>query len=156
MVDEASEVIRNHLKQRPRSLQPEMPLFARPQCVWRPPFLGRRWRELLVEKGYNGGEPITEEWFTEHLSGGHNPEAVAFLFPGISDSDNAAVADDKEARFRKLAGALPPPPLPPSPPHHHHHHHNRCKTEVSWVVLYSIIRLRGIHRLYSTIHYLWT
>lgn len=61
------------------------------------------WRELLVEKGYNGGEPITEEWFTEHLSGGHNPEAVAFLFPGISDSDNAAVADDKEARFRRLA-----------------------------------------------------
>ena len=42
----------------------------------------------------------------EHLSGGHNPEAVAFLFPGISDEDNAAVADDKEARFRKLAGEM--------------------------------------------------
>ena len=42
----------------------------------------------------------------EHLSGGHNPEAVAFLFPGISDGDNAAVADDKEARFRKLAGEM--------------------------------------------------
>ncbi len=64
-----------------------------------------RWRELLLEKGYNGGQPITKEWFTEHLSGGHNPEAVAFLFPGISDADNAAIADDKEARFRTLAGA---------------------------------------------------
>jgi len=61
------------------------------------------WRDLLMEKGFNGGRPITEEWFTEHLSGGHNPEAVAFLFPGINDVDNAAIADDKEARFRKLA-----------------------------------------------------
>ena len=93
-----------------RSLQTERPVLVRPQRVCKALLLGRRWRELLLEKGYNGGEPITEAWFTEHLSGGHNPEAVAFLFPGISDSDNAAVADDKEARFRKLAGAPPTPP----------------------------------------------
>lgn len=63
-----------------------------------------RWRELLLEKGYNGGTPIEKAWFTDKLSGGHNPEAVAFLFPGISEADNAVIADDKEARFRKLAG----------------------------------------------------
>jgi HAD superfamily hydrolase (TIGR01509 family) len=63
------------------------------------------WRELLLEKGYNGGVPIEKAWFTDKLSGGHNPEAVAFLFPGISDADNAAVADDKEARFRALAAS---------------------------------------------------
>lgn len=58
-----------------------------------------------MEKGFNGGQPITEEWFTDKLSGGHNPEAIAMLFPGINDADNAAIADDKEARFRALAGA---------------------------------------------------
>lgn len=26
------------------------------------------------------------------------------MFPGISDEDNSEIADDKEARFRKLAG----------------------------------------------------
>lgn len=58
-----------------------------------------------MEKGFNGGQPITEAWFTDKLSGGHNPEAIAMLFPGINDADNAAIADDKEARFRVLAGA---------------------------------------------------
>ena len=58
-----------------------------------------------MEKGFNGGQPITEAWFTDKLSGGHNPEAIAMLFPGIGDADNAAIADDKEARFRVLAGA---------------------------------------------------
>lgn len=66
----------------------------------------RSWRELLLEKGFNGGQSITEEWFTDKLSGGHNPETVAMMFPGISDADNAVIADDKEARFRALAGAL--------------------------------------------------
>lgn len=61
------------------------------------------WRELLLEKGWDGGKPLTKEFFVANLSGGHNPECVAELFPGISDEDNAAIADDKEARFRKLA-----------------------------------------------------
>lgn len=28
------------------------------------------------------------------------------MFPGISDADNAVIADDKEARFRALAGTI--------------------------------------------------
>lgn len=61
------------------------------------------WRELLLEKDFNGGKPIEEAWFTEHLSGGHNPECIQLLFPDISKADNDAIAIDKEARFRKLA-----------------------------------------------------
>lgn len=61
------------------------------------------WRELLLEKDFNGGKPIEEAWFTDNLSGGHNPECIEMLFPGISKADNDAIAIDKEARFRKLA-----------------------------------------------------
>lgn len=57
-----------------------------------------------MEKDFNEGKPIEEAWFTENLSGGHNPECIAMLFPGISKADNDAIAIDKEARFRKLAG----------------------------------------------------
>lgn len=59
-----------------------------------------------MEKDFNGGKPIEEAWFTDNLSGGHNPECIAMLFPGISKADNDAIAIDKEARFRKLAGTL--------------------------------------------------
>ena len=41
---------------------------------------------------------IEQEWRLmqqEHTSRGQNPEAVAFLLPGISAEDNAAIADDK-------------------------------------------------------------
>ena len=29
-------------------------------------------RDALQEKGFNGGAPITREFFDEHISGGHN------------------------------------------------------------------------------------
>ena len=38
-------------------------------------------RDILVEKGFNGGAPITREFFDEHISGGHNSVLGRQLWP---------------------------------------------------------------------------
>jgi phosphoglycolate phosphatase-like HAD superfamily hydrolase len=60
---------------------------------------------------YNGGRPIDEAFFRSRISGRHNPEIFADLFPAMSAAEHEALADDKEARFRALAAsALRPLP----------------------------------------------
>ena len=56
-------------------------------------------------QGYNNGEPITREWFDEHISGGHNTALGRFLWPDRDQKFRDDFADEKEALFRKYAGA---------------------------------------------------
>ncbi|KAL3743364.1 hypothetical protein ACJRO7_018633 [Eucalyptus globulus] len=60
------------------------------------------YREMLQEIGFNGGVPITEEFFAENISGLHNEDVAAFLFPDDVPRGRQ-IAEDKEAVFRKLA-----------------------------------------------------
>ncbi|KAK4262497.1 hypothetical protein QN277_028052 [Acacia crassicarpa] len=60
------------------------------------------YRELLQEIGFNGGNPITEEFFIETIAGKHNDDTALALFPGDLQRGLKFV-DDKEAMFRKLA-----------------------------------------------------
>ncbi|CAA6669726.1 unnamed protein product [Spirodela intermedia] len=57
-------------------------------------------REMLQEVGYNGGEPITEEFFAKNISGGHNDDLARFLFPDWDHKTAMKFMDDKEAMFR--------------------------------------------------------
>ncbi|KAJ1693532.1 hypothetical protein LUZ63_010230 [Rhynchospora breviuscula] len=60
-------------------------------------------REMLQEVGFNNGEPITEEFFSEYISGKHNPDIGNFLFPDWDHNKYMKFMDDKEALFRSLA-----------------------------------------------------
>ncbi|XP_057763269.1 haloacid dehalogenase-like hydrolase domain-containing protein Sgpp [Arachis stenosperma] len=59
-------------------------------------------REMLKEIGFNGGVPITEEFFIETVAGKHNDDIAFALFPGDLERGLKFV-DDKEDMFRKLA-----------------------------------------------------
>ena len=61
-------------------------------------------QDILVQKGYNNGEPITREFFDEHISGGHNILLGKFLWPDWSQEDRDKFADEKEALFREYSG----------------------------------------------------
>eukprot|EP00262_Sarcandra_glabra_P007990 TRINITY_DN2115_c0_g1_i2.p1 TRINITY_DN2115_c0_g1~~TRINITY_DN2115_c0_g1_i2.p1 ORF type:complete len:294 (+),score=58.20 TRINITY_DN2115_c0_g1_i2:128-883(+) len=60
-------------------------------------------REMLQEIGFNGGVPVTEEFFVENISGKHNDEIVGVLFPDGDLQKGLKFMDDKEAMFRRLA-----------------------------------------------------
>ncbi|KAJ3681761.1 hypothetical protein LUZ60_014334 [Juncus effusus] len=66
------------------------------------PFHYYAFREMLMEVGFNNGEPITEEFFSEHISGKHNEELGKFLFPNWDHDKATQFMDDKEVMFRKL------------------------------------------------------
>lgn len=59
-------------------------------------------REMLREIGFNGGIPITEEFFIKTVAGKHNDDIALDLFPGDLERGLKFV-DEKEAMFRKLA-----------------------------------------------------
>ncbi|KAL9249073.1 Haloacid dehalogenase-like hydrolase domain-containing protein [Drosera capensis] len=58
-------------------------------------------REMLQEIGFNGGVPIDEEFFIEHVAGKHNDDIARDLFPDDFERGLKFV-DDKEEYFRKL------------------------------------------------------
>ena len=60
--------------------------------------------EILLEVGFNKGVPINEAFYNAHISGRHNPDITSDLFPDWSEERREQFADDKEARFRALAG----------------------------------------------------
>ncbi|XP_031112369.1 haloacid dehalogenase-like hydrolase domain-containing protein Sgpp [Ipomoea triloba] len=60
-------------------------------------------REMLQEIGFNGGEPITEEFFIKNISGMHNDELCHVLFPDWDFPRAMQFMEDKEAMFRRLA-----------------------------------------------------
>ncbi|XP_057475553.1 haloacid dehalogenase-like hydrolase domain-containing protein Sgpp [Actinidia eriantha] len=59
-------------------------------------------REMLQEIGFNGGVPITEEFFVENIAGRHNDDIATRLFPEDRER-GLKFCDDKEAMFRRLA-----------------------------------------------------
>ncbi|KAK1306153.1 hypothetical protein QJS10_CPA10g01083 [Acorus calamus] len=59
-------------------------------------------REMLQEIGFNGGVPITEDFFIEKISGKHNEDIGAILFPDWDHQKAMQFMDDKEAMFRRL------------------------------------------------------
>ncbi|KAL1562072.1 haloacid dehalogenase-like hydrolase domain-containing protein Sgpp [Salvia divinorum] len=61
-------------------------------------------REMLQELGYNGGEPITEEFFITNISGKHNEELCQVLFPDWELQRARKFFVDKEAMFRRTNG----------------------------------------------------
>nr|XP_023875151.1 haloacid dehalogenase-like hydrolase domain-containing protein Sgpp isoform X2 [Quercus suber] len=60
-------------------------------------------REMLQEIGFNGGVPITEEFFIKNISGKHNEELCGVLLPNWDLQRARKFMDDKEAFFRRLA-----------------------------------------------------
>lgn len=60
-------------------------------------------REMLQEVGFNGGIPISEEFFVVNISGKHNEELCGVLFPDWDLQRAMKFMDDKEAMFRRLA-----------------------------------------------------
>lgn len=59
-------------------------------------------REMLQEIGFNGGEPITEEYFSKNIAGKHNEDIASLLFPD-DHQRGVKFLDDKEAMFRRFA-----------------------------------------------------
>ncbi|XP_057977416.1 haloacid dehalogenase-like hydrolase domain-containing protein Sgpp [Malania oleifera] len=59
--------------------------------------------EMLQELGYNGGVPITEEFYIENIAGKHNDDVTRTLFPDWVLERSLKFMDDKEAMFRRLA-----------------------------------------------------
>ncbi|KAJ4728767.1 haloacid dehalogenase-like hydrolase domain-containing protein Sgpp [Melia azedarach] len=57
---------------------------------------------MLQEIGFNGGVPITEEYFIENMAGKHNDDMARILFPDDFQR-GVKFCEDKEAMFRKLA-----------------------------------------------------
>ncbi|KAJ7952633.1 haloacid dehalogenase-like hydrolase domain-containing protein Sgpp [Quillaja saponaria] len=60
-------------------------------------------REMLQEIGFNGGVPITEDFFVENIAGKHNDDIALILFPDDLQRGLKFV-EDKEAMFRRLVG----------------------------------------------------
>uniref|UniRef100_M1A523 Haloacid dehalogenase-like hydrolase domain-containing protein Sgpp n=1 Tax=Solanum tuberosum TaxID=4113 RepID=M1A523_SOLTU len=60
-------------------------------------------REMLQEIGFNGGAPISEEFFIKNISGMHNDELCHVLFPDWDFKRAIKFMDDKEDMFRRIA-----------------------------------------------------
>ncbi|KAG5524015.1 hypothetical protein RHGRI_030874 [Rhododendron griersonianum] len=59
-------------------------------------------REMLQEIGFNGGVPISEQFFVENIAGKHNDDIAVLLFPNDLER-GLKFCVDKEAMFRRLA-----------------------------------------------------
>ncbi|KAK4422917.1 Haloacid dehalogenase-like hydrolase domain-containing protein Sgpp [Sesamum alatum] len=58
-------------------------------------------RDMLQEIGFNGGIPITEDFFIANIAGKHNEDIASALFP--SDHERGLkFTDEKEAVFRRM------------------------------------------------------
>ncbi|CAN6697768.1 unnamed protein product [Malus baccata var. baccata] len=66
------------------------------------PFHYYAFREMLQEVGFNGGVPITEEFFSEKIAGVHNEYLCSILFPDWDIERARQFLVDKEAMFRRL------------------------------------------------------
>lgn len=58
-------------------------------------------REMLQEVGFNGGIPITEEFYSEHFSGKNNEYLCSTVFHDWDLQTARKFLDDKEAMFRR-------------------------------------------------------
>jgi hypothetical protein len=51
--------------------------------------------------GFNNGVPITEEFYSANISGGHNDDLARALFPDMEFDKAVKFMDHKETFFRK-------------------------------------------------------
>lgn len=56
---------------------------------------------IINKVGFNGGVPITEDFFIKNLSGMHNEEICHALFPDWEIERSRKFLEDKEAMFRR-------------------------------------------------------
>lgn len=59
---------------------------------------------MLIENNFQNGVPIDEAFYRQHISGRHNPEIAADLFPDWTEDKRVAFYTEKEQRFRDVAG----------------------------------------------------
>eukprot|EP00892_Ulva_mutabilis_P008639 jgi/Ulvmu1/6147/UM028_0003.1 len=59
--------------------------------------------DMLQNEGFQGGEPISREFFNTFIAGRHNPEIAADLFPGKTLEQRQSFSEEKEAYFREIA-----------------------------------------------------
>jgi hypothetical protein len=57
--------------------------------------------DCVWQMGYNGGTPITEEFFSLYISGKFNTDIGEFLFPDWSIEERNKWLDEKEVLFRR-------------------------------------------------------
>ncbi|GFY92060.1 haloacid dehalogenase-like hydrolase (HAD) superfamily protein [Actinidia rufa] len=67
------------------------------------PFHYHAFYEMLQEVSFNGGVPITEEFFMEKIHGKHNDQLCGILFPDWDFERAIKFMNNKEAMFRRLA-----------------------------------------------------
>ncbi|KAK9927837.1 hypothetical protein M0R45_025003 [Rubus argutus] len=60
-------------------------------------------REMLQQIGFNGGVPITEDYYIQNISGKHNDDIARLLFPDDFER-GLKVTEGKEVIFRRLVG----------------------------------------------------
>ncbi|KAG0580531.1 hypothetical protein KC19_4G180100 [Ceratodon purpureus] len=60
-------------------------------------------QEVLAEAGYNGGVPISHEFFIRQMSGKLNYVIAEELMPEMDEKKRIEMMDEKEARYRQLA-----------------------------------------------------
>jgi len=61
-------------------------------------------QEILIAEGFNNGQPIDEHFFRVHISGRHNPEIAADLWPDKPEEWRTDFYMRKEELYRNLAG----------------------------------------------------
>ncbi|KAL5551230.1 hypothetical protein UlMin_001406 [Ulmus minor] len=59
-------------------------------------------RELLQQIGFNGGVPISEDYFIKNIAGKHNDDFAMLLFPD-DHQRGLKFVEEKEAMYRRLA-----------------------------------------------------
>ena len=57
--------------------------------------------EIVPQIGFNGGVPITEEFFSKNISGQHNEDLCRFLLPDWDLPRARKFMEDKEEMFRR-------------------------------------------------------
>eukprot|EP00878_Enallax_costatus_P004882 GHUV01005136.1.p1 GENE.GHUV01005136.1~~GHUV01005136.1.p1 ORF type:complete len:298 (+),score=84.81 GHUV01005136.1:130-1023(+) len=62
-------------------------------------------QQMLIENNFKDGMPIDEAFYRQHISGRHNPEIAADLFPDWPEEKRVAFYTEKEQRFRDMAGS---------------------------------------------------
>ena len=68
------------------------------------PFHGAAYQQVLAARGV----VIDRATYLERMSGRPNPDIVAEFVPGLGPDAAQALIDEKEARYRQLAGGLTP------------------------------------------------
>jgi len=61
-------------------------------------------QDMLAEVGYNDGARVDEDFFRLRIAGRHNPDIMNDFFPAWPEERQRQFSNDKEARFRELAG----------------------------------------------------